>query len=245
MNKVNLLYLSSNPSEWSTSVIEVGSDTHGNYVVLAETPFFPKGGGQPCDLGILINQDHESIEVNLVTIVNGDARHYLDTHNADLINISDIVTAKIDLNRRHEHTVLHTAGELIAGSMRSLGFDESMVSGAIHYPENSCLRYKPKSLKLPLDHLLFELKNSIDSHLQRGGNVEISNVNGYDNILKSCNYVPSYLDTSQSIRVVTVVPPFGRPCMGSHLNSLSELKNVRIVSMKIKKGELIVRYSAS
>lgn len=39
--------------EYTTSLSHVGSDSRGSYIVCDETIFYPKGGGQPCDIGVI------------------------------------------------------------------------------------------------------------------------------------------------------------------------------------------------
>ncbi|MCK9906041.1 alanyl-tRNA editing protein, partial [Frankia sp. Cpl3] len=82
------------------------------YVVLAETSFYPTGGGQPCDLGTL-----NEIEVIDVEEVNGQIRHRL----AQPLPVdAGPVTGQIDWRRRFDHMQQHTGQHILSASFDEL-----------------------------------------------------------------------------------------------------------------------------
>ena len=56
-----------------TDVVSVATDEHGRYAVLSDTIFYPEGGGQPADRGVL-----SGVAVIDVQKVDGAIRHYLE-----------------------------------------------------------------------------------------------------------------------------------------------------------------------
>ena len=59
--------------EWNTHITNRMSREDGVYVTLAETAFYPHGGGQPCDLGQL-----GGIAVLDVNLEDGEVWHKLE-----------------------------------------------------------------------------------------------------------------------------------------------------------------------
>ena len=54
MDESKLFYKDPYIREFNSVVAEAGEEKNRPYVVLSQTAFYPEGGGQPCDLGVLI-----------------------------------------------------------------------------------------------------------------------------------------------------------------------------------------------
>lgn len=81
-------------------------------VVLDETVFYPGGGGQPPDRGLLLRaSDGHSWIVRGARKVDGEIVHELEPGNGEPPAIGDIVVVELDWARRHllmrTHTALH------------------------------------------------------------------------------------------------------------------------------------------
>jgi len=86
-----------------TEVVEVGTDGGRPFAVLADTLFYPEGGGQPSDRGRL-----DGAEVLDVLKHDGVVRHVLDREIA-----AGPVTASLDWGRRFDHMQQHTGQHLL------------------------------------------------------------------------------------------------------------------------------------
>jgi alanyl-tRNA synthetase len=84
-------------------------------IILDQTSFFPNGGGQPCDVGVLVTDD-KTVEVKEVQKV-GDVIVHIATDN---LEVGEIVHGHIDWNRRLQHTRHHTATHIILGSAKGV-----------------------------------------------------------------------------------------------------------------------------
>ena len=76
-------------------------------VELSDTEFYPTGGGQPCDLGVLdgcpvVDVTHEGDEAPIL--------HYVRSARP----LSGTVTGQIDAARRRDHTQQHSGQHLIS-----------------------------------------------------------------------------------------------------------------------------------
>jgi len=93
--------------EWDANVIKVKDD---KYIVLDKTAFYPKGGGQPCDEGIM-TKNGDSFKVIYVGKFSGKISHEVDKPG---LKVGDSVHCKLDWDRRYTYMRYHTAAHLIS-----------------------------------------------------------------------------------------------------------------------------------
>ncbi|MGZ0188306.1 MAG: alanyl-tRNA editing protein [Alphaproteobacteria bacterium] len=100
--------------EWVATVTAV--DEKG--VWLDQTIFYAEGGGQPGDQGVLVTSD--GVEVSVTNAIKGDGP---DTsvcvlaEDAPAFAVGDVVTAKVDWERRHKLMRMHTAMHLLCAAV--------------------------------------------------------------------------------------------------------------------------------
>jgi len=80
-------------------------------VILDRTAFYPGGGGQPCDTGVLVD-DIQSWAVTAVKKSAGKPVHYID---GELPALGTPVTGHLDWNRRYSLMRTHTAMHILCG----------------------------------------------------------------------------------------------------------------------------------
>ena len=93
--------------EFEAEVLEVND---GRFVVLDATAFYPKGGGQPHDTGVLLRGD-ESFKVLFTGKFDGKVSHEVDKEG---LGPGDRVRGVIDWPRRYAHMRAHTASHVIS-----------------------------------------------------------------------------------------------------------------------------------
>ncbi|TFF83801.1 MAG: alanyl-tRNA editing protein [Promethearchaeota archaeon] len=93
--------------EWDANVVKVKDD---KYIVLDRTAFYPKGGGQPCDEGVM-TKNGESFKVIYVGKFSGDISHEVDKAG---LKVGDKVHCKLDWERRYTYMRYHTASHLLS-----------------------------------------------------------------------------------------------------------------------------------
>jgi alanyl-tRNA synthetase len=100
-------------TELETEVVEVGVDGGRDFAVTADTIFYPEGGGQPADRGLM-----GDVEVADVQKSDGAVRHYLTSP----IQIGP-VRQVLDWSRRFDHMQQHTAQHMVtAVALDSFGW---------------------------------------------------------------------------------------------------------------------------
>ena len=119
--KTELLYETEGMlTEFDAVVTEASSENGKNYVVLDRTAFFPEGGGQDADTGVLESCDAGTVKVTDVRTVDGTVRHYTD----GAIPKNSIVKGKIDSEARFSRMQCHGAEHLISGIIHNMfGYD--------------------------------------------------------------------------------------------------------------------------
>lgn len=104
-----MLYLDgSYLKEFEATVEEVNN---GRYVVLNKTAFYPMGGGQLYDTGVMI-KNGEEYKVIYVGKFEGKISHEVDKEG---LKVGDKVKARIDWERRYKLMRYHTAAHIISG----------------------------------------------------------------------------------------------------------------------------------
>jgi misacylated tRNA(Ala) deacylase len=102
------LYMSdSYLKKWEAKVVSMKDD---KYVVLDKTAFYPEGGGQPWDEGLII-KDSEKFKVVYVGKFSGEISHELEKPG---LKEGDLVSCEIDWERRYTYMRYHTACHLLS-----------------------------------------------------------------------------------------------------------------------------------
>ena len=103
--------------ECNATVISVKD---GKYIVLDQTIFYPKGGGQPYDTGTIHYKD-EIYNVVYVEKFEGEISHEVDKPG---LKMGDKVECKLDWDRRYKlmrsHTAAHTLSAILVNNTGAL-----------------------------------------------------------------------------------------------------------------------------
>ncbi|MFT4261368.1 MAG: alanyl-tRNA editing protein AlaXM [Candidatus Woesearchaeota archaeon] len=81
------------------------------FVVLEQTAFYPRGGGQPCDTGSIF-LDGEEYKVVFVGKFDGEISHEVDKI---ALKEGDLVRGVIDWDKRYTYMRYHTASHILSG----------------------------------------------------------------------------------------------------------------------------------
>ncbi len=115
-NKTVLLYETDGMiTEFEATVLVSSTDGESGraYAVLDRTAFFPEGGGQQCDTGILAGRNGASATVTDVQIVGGCVRHYTDKPVREGETVKGRINAAVRYRRMQNHGAEHLLCGLI------------------------------------------------------------------------------------------------------------------------------------
>src|SRR5580692_7772365 len=111
IDNTDLTYLSEpERPEIDANVQSVETDENGMKLILDRTPFYPQGGGQPSDVGVIEGDDFK-FAVRKARLVDGVVEHFgVPLEGGPVVGPA---RAAIEPTPRALHARLHTGGHLI------------------------------------------------------------------------------------------------------------------------------------
>ena len=193
------------------------------YVVLDATAFFPGGGGQQADTGVLIRKNGEKVNVTDVRSHEGCVRHYIDKK----LEPGETVTGHIDASLRSRRMQNHGAEHLLCGIIHEkFGYDNV----GFHMSDNE---------------VVFDIDGMLDAEDIRLVE-ECANEVIYKNVPITISFPTpeeaqgleyrSKLDTYENIRLVTIEGYDACACCAPHVQSTGQLGIVKILDYMPHRG---------
>ncbi len=137
-------------------------------VVLRATPFYPEGGGQVGDAG-LIRADAAQLEVS-DTRAYGDIIAHVGTISSGEIVVGDRVEAVVERGRRDDTTRNHTATHLLHAALRQVLGDHVRQAGSLVAPDH--LRFDYTQSEAPSAEQLRDVQRLVRARIREDLPVE-------------------------------------------------------------------------
>ena len=210
-----------------------------DHVVLDQTLFYPLGGGQNWDTGI-IEGPNGPLEV---TEVRGreDVKHTVGEDHQ--LAVGDEIKGTIDWGRRHAHMRMHTAQHLVSGLVYEM-FDGARTVGNQIHSDRSRIDFNPIAFDEVMLTTITERTNEIiEQNLEVTDTVmtreEVNAIMPPERT--NMDLLPSSV---RELRVVKIDDGFDLcPCAGTHVERLGEIGPINILGKKSKgKGTQRVTY---
>lgn len=209
-------------------------------IALNQTCFYPRGGGQDWDTGVISN-DTASFTVEAVHLDEAGQVHHIGQFSAGSFQVGDAAMAVVDHERRSINTRLHSAGHVIDMSIDHLGLDWIATKGQ-HYPHLSAVEYsgtwepeRAEELRLAIEKRANEFTaQDSENRLQFMPVEEMHTV---------CRHVPENIPKNKPGRVIIYGDNFGIPCGGTHVKNLKQVGTIKVPKLKEKKGVIRVSYT--
>lgn len=208
----------------------IGVDDRGA-ILLDRTVFFPTGGGQPGDIGVLERMDGTQIRIG-ATVLGEDKRQiaHLATDDVPLLEIGEPVVGHIDWARRYRHMRMHTALHIICAAMRTkitgcqIGAEESRIDLDTQDPPQREAVEDAIKAAVDADHAV-TMEWITDGELDAN-----------PDLIKSMSVAPPR--GTGRIRLVRIGSDFDlQPCGGTHVASTIEVGPIAVTKIE-KKGRL-------
>lgn len=209
-------------------------------VILDQTCFYARGGGQDWDTGT-IAKEGARFDVEEAHLDENGIVHHIGVMKEGSFEDGDIISGQVDRDRRAINTRLHSAGHVVDMAIDSVGLDWIATKGQ-HYPHLSAVEYSG-SWQAEKDE---DLKTAIETQ----ANEFIAK--GTENTLKFmpveemrtvCRHVPDNIPKNKPGRVVIYGDNFGIPCGGTHVKNLGQIGKITVTKLKEKKGVIRVSYA--
>ncbi|MEK6962920.1 MAG: alanyl-tRNA editing protein AlaXM [Nanoarchaeota archaeon] len=214
--------------EFEAKVLSV---KESKYVILDKTAFYPTGGGQPNDTGVLIRKsDNKEFPVVFAGKFEGTISH--EVQNGEDLKEGDEVTGKINWERRYKHMRFHTAMHLVA-----VIFNKE--TGAV--TTGNQIAEDKSRVDIKLENFdrekIQNLIPKINALIAEGHPIKLSYVprEEAEKRLESFNFMEIGFDPNiKDIRIVDVEGFNAQACGGTHIANTKEIGEIRLVKMENK-----------
>lgn len=238
MSSTKLLYLDQMfLYESPAHITEVRMHTDGRtVVVLDQTVFYPQGGGQPYDKGIITAASRDFIVEEVRK--EGPTVLHIGHFEKDNFTVGEEVICRVDKERRLLMCRLHSGGHLIDIAAARLNISWKPTKG-YHFPDGPYIEYEG-TIDMQPEELCAKLNEEIPKLIKEDMSTQIVYMQKAE-AAKRYRYMPDGLPDGVPLRVVAW-GEFGTPCGGTHVASLGEIKSVHIRKVKHEKGKIRVSY---
>ena len=207
-------------------------------VVLDQTCFYPKGGGQDFDQGT-ISSNEASFDVVAVFYIDGEVKH-VGRYTTGTFKVGDRVQCKVQEERRSINTRIHSGGHLLDMAVRQLGRHWKPGKGA-HYPHMAFVEYSGEFVGEQKQQFIDDLQAKINELLTRGSTNTIKFMTP-EEMAAADAVIPDNLPKGKPTRAV-FYNDFPVPCGGTHVKDIKDIGNVTITNIKKKDGNIRVSYT--
>lgn len=216
MNK--LYYDSAYIKEFEAQVLSCQEGKKGWEITLSATAFYPEGGGQPADTGIL-----GDVRVTDVHEKDGQVVHYTDGP----LPVGEMVRGVIDWDRRFQHMQEHSGEHMVSGLIHQrFGYDNvgfHMGTDEVTIDFNGVLEWEDlMAIEEKANGMIWE-------------NLEISAVYPEKDELDAMEY-RSKKELTGAVRIVSIPGGDVCACCGTHVERTGEIGLVKFLSMIHYKG---------
>lgn len=213
----------------SAKIIKIGENDGKHYLVLDQTVFYPQGGGQPSDIGIISNQNG-LFSVAKVVYIEEEVYHFGEIISGNFDKNFN-VEVEIDSKKRILNSRIHSAGHVIDLAIQKL-YPNLTPSKGYHYPEGPYLEYsvfgEDSNVNIDVDKLNIENNNII------GLNLPISFEISSDKHL-----------SGKPQRIMKIAGFADCPCGGTHVNKLGDIGMITIRKTSNKNGCIRISYGVN
>ena len=225
----NLLYQTdSYLKEFDAEILRV--DAESRAVILDRTTFYPGGGGQPCDFGLL-TVNGTSFPISKVKKRGADVLHFIGGDTA-LPEVGASVHGVIDWERRYQLMRTHTAMHILCGVIfRDYG---ASVTGGNMDLLTGRMDFEFETMR---KELVEEIEKAINIEAQKGHDVKVSILPREeafripDLIRTKINLLPKGIN---EIRTIEIVGLDLQADGGTHVHNTSEVGSLRVTNYKSK-----------
>ncbi|MEO2215199.1 alanyl-tRNA editing protein [Paenibacillus amylolyticus] len=204
--------------EWHTTITGKVDKEDGVYVTLAETAFYPHGGGQPCDLGQI-----GGITVLDVNIEDGEVWHKVERAPEQTE-----VHCEIDWERRFDHMQQHTGQHLL--SAITLKLAEAMTLSFHLGTEYDTIDVAAPELG---ENQLTAIEQEVNRQIYRNARINTSWVTAEEGAQLPLVKQPT---VTEDIRIVEIEGVEYNACGGTHVSATGEIGIIKLLKTEKVKG---------
>lgn len=196
-------------------------------IVLDRTVFYPEGGGQPGDTGILECADGGAIAV-ANTLKGADGILHVPSEGAKSPGVGERVTARIDWDRRYLHMRVHTALHVLCAHV------EGAVTGGSIGPGKGRLDFDIPGERPDKEALTAKLMEVVEAdHPLTISWISDAELESNPDLVRTMSVKPP--TGAGKVRMIRVGDAVDfQPCGGTHLKSTGEIGKIAVSKIENK-----------
>jgi misacylated tRNA(Ala) deacylase len=214
-------------------VVSVDDTGEAPLIVLDRTVFYPGGGGQPSDRGLVLRaSDGRSWTVRIARKAAGDIVHELEPGEGGPPELGDVLTVDLDWARRFALMRTHTALHALCGVVwRDYG---ALVTGGNMEPGGGRMDFEFETMS---GELVDEIEAKVNTELAAHRDVRVNVLPREeafaipDLIRTKINLLPPGI---QEIRTIEIVGLDLQADGGTHVANTSEVGGIRVTGYESK-----------
>ncbi len=208
-----------------------------NNVLLESSYCYPRGGGQPGDIGTLTS---ESVMAPIHEVLPGDMiLHPVD--DTDMFEVGEKVSCQIDTDRRNGHALMHTAQHIVSAIAEDLWGAETVGNQLTVKSSRVDLLFEDKDIFNP-DDLVDATNAAISSNLDVNIHEwERARIQAHEQ-MRHTKFMDRIPKSITQLRVVEIDGVDLCPCAGTHVSNTSMIPHIKFDGKK-NKGKGRIRFS--
>ncbi len=209
--------------EFDAEILWRNKIKNGIEIILDKTAFYPEGGGQPADKGIL-TVDGKQATVNYVEKEGNSIIHVIDKN----FDVGDKVHGEIDWDQRYMLMKHHTGTHVVNGALRKI-FGEHIWQAGSQLSVNEA-RFDFSHYKSISEKDIKEIEKLSNKFIQQAVDVEKKIMERNDAERNfGFRLFQGGVPPGNLIRVLNIPGIDVEACGGMHLNNTGEIEKIRIV----------------
>ena len=206
-------------------VKEVDSAEDRFYVILDKTVFYPEGGGQISDSGLMSNKDCQ-LDVTDVKKIQNTIVLFVQLKQGK-IAIGDVVEQSVDETKRYKTTINHSATHLMHQSLRDTLGNHVEQKGSL--VTEDYLRFDFSHNKALSDQEIEDIENQVASEISKSIDTQSKNMNFKDAMKLGAL---AFFDEKygDEVRVIFIGSNSIELCGGTHVSNTRDIGLFKIIS---------------
>ena len=238
MQPTKLIYLEDfNLLASDAKVLQAVQENGKEIVILDQTIFYPQGGGQPYDKGIIEGPSGKFL-VEEVRFADGVVKH-IGKFESGSFQVDETIKCLVDEARRALHSRIHSAGHVVDMAVTALKLNWAPGKG-YHFPEGPYVEYAGSLDGLDKEKLKTDIENLCNKFVEENRETKLLFMDK-EKMKEVCHFVPDYIPEGKPARVV-MYGDFGIPCGGTHVNHLGDIRKMTIRKIKAEGENIRVGY---
>ena len=198
---------------------------NNNQIILNQTIFYAKSGGQPGDTGTISNNKNNINIIDTIYDVEKNIIHIAEKHNS--LKINEKVNVKINWEKRYKHMRMHSALHLLCSV---IPFD--VTGGQIGY-DKSRLDFNVKDNKIDKEEIEYKINEIVkEDHKISYQWITNDELDKQPDLVRTMSVKPPR--TTNKIRLVKIGNIDLQPCGGTHVRSTKEIGKIKIGKIENK-----------